>query len=168
MRCEPNISVRTPEQKARGEYGTKVEVKNLNSFRSVRAAIDYELQRQIDLIESGGQVEQVNMGWDETHQRTVLQRSKEKFRGLSLLPRTGFAAAGRGQPGSRDRATLPELPEARRDRDIEESGLRPLRPIPSSARFWWPASSRKPSPPTAVRRTSLSASPPGSRASCSA
>jgi aspartyl-tRNA(Asn)/glutamyl-tRNA(Gln) amidotransferase subunit B len=62
LRCEPNISVRTMEQKARGEYGTKVEVKNLNSFRSVRAAIDYEMRRQIAVLESGGTVEQVNMG----------------------------------------------------------------------------------------------------------
>jgi aspartyl-tRNA(Asn)/glutamyl-tRNA(Gln) amidotransferase subunit B len=54
MRCEPNISVRTLEQKERGDYGTKVEVKNLNSFRSVRAAIDYEMRRQIELIEGGG------------------------------------------------------------------------------------------------------------------
>src|SRR5690606_12436755 len=76
LRCETNISVRTLAQKERGEYGTKVEVKNLNSFRSVRAAIDYEYHRQIELIEQGGQVEQVNMGWDEVRERTVLQRSK--------------------------------------------------------------------------------------------
>ena len=97
LRCEPNISVRTPEQAARGEFGTKVEVKNLNSLRAVRNAIAYEAERQADVLESGGVIEQVNMGWDENRQRTVLQRSKESSEDLPLLPRTGSAAAG-GRP----------------------------------------------------------------------
>ena len=80
LRCEPNISVRTLEQKERGEYGTKVEVKNLNSLRAVRNAIAYELERQAAVITSGGAVEQVNMGWDEDKQRTVVQRSQGETR----------------------------------------------------------------------------------------
>ena len=86
MRCEPNISVRTPEQAARGELGTKVEVKNLNSLRAVRSAIAYEAERQAGVLESGGVIEQVNMGWDENRQRTVLQRSKESSEDYRYFP----------------------------------------------------------------------------------
>ena len=127
LRCEPNISVRTLEQKARGEYGTKVEVKNLNSFRSVRAAIDYELARQIDVIESGGRVEQVNMGWDEVHQRTVLQRSKESSHDYRYFPEPDLPPLVIDRAWVEQiRATLPELPTAKRDRYVAEWGLRPL------------------------------------------
>ena len=127
LRCEPNISVRTLEQKVRGEYGVKVEVKNLNSFRSVRAAIDYELQRQIHVIESGGQVEQVNMGWDEMHQRTVLQRSKESSHDYRYFPEPDLPPLVIDRAWVEQiRATLPELPAAKRDRYIDDWGLRPL------------------------------------------
>jgi len=127
LRCEPNISVRTLEQKARGEYGTKVEVKNLNSLRSVRAAIAFEMQRQIDLIERGGKVEQVNMGWDEDRQVTVLQRSKESSHDYRYFPEPDLPPLAVDQAwAERIRATLPELPEAKRARYIEQWGLRPV------------------------------------------
>ena len=127
LRCEPNISVRTLEQKARGEYGTKVEVKNLNSFRSVRAAIDFELARQIRVIESGGQVEQVNMGWDEERQCTVLQRSKESSHDYRYFPEPDLPPLVVDRAWVEQiRATLPELPTAKRDRYVAEWGLRPL------------------------------------------
>ena len=58
LRCEPNISVRTAAQRERGEYGTKVEVKNLNSFRSMRSAIAWELERQARVLDAGGRIEQ--------------------------------------------------------------------------------------------------------------
>lgn len=127
LRCEPNISVRTLAQKERGEYGTKVEVKNLNSFRSVRAAIDYEFHRQIQVIEQGGQVEQVNMGWDEARERTVLQRSKESSHDYRYFPEPDLPPL----VVQRDwvdaiRTTLPELPDAKLARYIEEWGLRPI------------------------------------------
>jgi aspartyl-tRNA(Asn)/glutamyl-tRNA(Gln) amidotransferase subunit B len=126
LRCEPNISVRTLEQKARGEYGTKVEVKNLNSFRSVRAAIDYELARQIRVIESGGRVEQVNMGWDEERQCTVLQRSKESSHDYRYFPEPDLPPLVVERAWVEQiRATLPELPAAKRERYIHEWGLRP-------------------------------------------
>lgn len=127
LRCEPNISVRTLEQKARGEYGTKVEVKNLNSFRSVRAAIAYEMQRQIDLIERGGVVEQVNMGWDEDRQITVLQRSKESSHDYRYFPEPDLPPLVVDRAWvERIAATLPELPDAKRTRYIEQWGLRPV------------------------------------------
>lgn len=114
LRCEPNISVRTLEQKQRGEYGTKVEVKNLNSLRAVRGSIEYEFYRQIALIESGGTVEQVNMGWDENRQCTVLQRSKESAHDYRYFPEPDLPPLAI----SRDvvdelRAQLPELPDAK-------------------------------------------------------
>jgi aspartyl-tRNA(Asn)/glutamyl-tRNA(Gln) amidotransferase subunit B len=125
LRCEPNISVRTLEQKARGEYGTKVEVKNLNSFRSVRSAIAYEMQRQIDVLERGGVVEQVNMGWDEDRQCTVLQRSKESSHDYRYFPEPDLPPLVVSRAWVDEiRATLPELPDAKRSRYIEAWGLR--------------------------------------------
>ncbi len=127
MRCEPNISVRTLEQRDRGEYGTKVEVKNLNSFRSVKSAIDYELQRQIELIERGGKVEQVNMGWDEVRQCTVLQRSKESSHDYRYFPEPDLPPLFVTREWVKEiRATLPELPEAKRARYTTAWGLRPI------------------------------------------
>jgi aspartyl-tRNA(Asn)/glutamyl-tRNA(Gln) amidotransferase subunit B len=125
LRGEPNISVRTLEQKARGEYGVKVEVKNLNSLRSLRLAIAYEQERQIRVIEEGGAIEQVNMGWDEQRLRTVVQRSKESAHDYRYFPepdlppikvsRTWIDEIG---------AQLPELPGARRERYEQTWGLR--------------------------------------------
>jgi aspartyl-tRNA(Asn)/glutamyl-tRNA(Gln) amidotransferase subunit B len=127
LRCEPNISVRTLEQKARGELGVKVEVKNLNSFRSVRAAIAYEMQRQIDVLESGGVVEQVNMGWDENAQRTVLQRSKESSHDYRYFPEPDLPPlVVNPQWIEQIRAQLPELPDAKRARYVTDWGLRPI------------------------------------------
>ena len=126
MRCEPNISVRTPEQAARGEYGAKVEVKNLNSFRAVRNAIDYEMMRQIETLESGGAVEQVNMGWDEAGQRTVLQRTKESSDDYRYFPDPDLPPLVLSRQWVEEiRAELPELPAAKRARYVAEWGLRP-------------------------------------------
>lgn len=83
MRCEANISVRPVGQ---AEFGTKVEVKNLNSFRSVERAIQYEVERQIELLESGGQVEQETRGWDDSKQRTFTQRKKETAADYRYFP----------------------------------------------------------------------------------
>ena len=125
LRCEPNISVRTQEQKARGEYGTKVEVKNLNSFRSVRSAIAYELVRQIDLLDRGDVVEQVNMGWDEERQRTILQRSKESSHDYRYFPEPDLPPLVVDPAWVAEiRSTLPELPDAKRRRYEQAWGLR--------------------------------------------
>ena len=83
MRCEANISVRPIGQEA---FGTKVEVKNLNSFRSVERAIAHEIERQIALIESGGAVEQETRGWDDANQRTFVQRKKETAADYRYFP----------------------------------------------------------------------------------
>lgn len=126
LRCEPNISVRTLEQKARGEYGTKVEVKNLNSLRAVRSAIAYEMARQIAVLESGGTIEQVNMGWDEDRQCTVLQRSKESAHDYRYFPEPDLPPIEVSQELIKDlAAALPELPAAKRKRYVAEWELRP-------------------------------------------
>lgn len=83
MRCEANISVRPENQK---EFGTKVEVKNLNSFRSVERAIEYEIDRQIKAIEAGEQVVQETRGWDEDRQKTFVQRKKETAADYRYFP----------------------------------------------------------------------------------
>ncbi len=81
MRVEANISV-----SATGELGTKVEVKNLNSFKSVEAAIAYEIERQISVIESGQKVSQETRGWDEIKGKTFTQRSKETAKDYRYFP----------------------------------------------------------------------------------
>lgn len=125
LRCEPNISVRTLAQRERGEYGTKVEVKNLNSFRSMRSAIAYERERQIRLIESGGVVEQVNMGWDEVRLVTVVQRSKESAHDYRYFPEPDLPPLQVARADvERIAAALPELPVAKRDRYEQQWGVR--------------------------------------------
>src|ERR1700676_3662231 len=75
LRCDANVSIR---KRGASEYGTKAEIKNMNSFRSVRRAIASEIQRQIDVLESGGRVIQETRGWDEAAGGTRSQRSKEE------------------------------------------------------------------------------------------
>ncbi|MGL4651397.1 MAG: Asp-tRNA(Asn)/Glu-tRNA(Gln) amidotransferase subunit GatB, partial [Caldilineaceae bacterium] len=126
LRCEPNISVRTLAQRDAGEFGTKVEVKNLNSIRSMRGAVAFEQARQIRVIEGGGAIQQVNMGWDEVRQQTVLQRSKESAHDYRYFPEPDLPPLRVSRDEvERLRATLPELPSARRDRYIAEWSLRP-------------------------------------------
>lgn len=127
LRCEPNISVRTQQQKERGEYGTKVEVKNLNSFRAVRSAIEYEFNRQVNVIEAGGIIEQVNMGWDEAAQKTVLQRSKESAHDYRYFPEPDLPPLNvTAKMIENLRAQLPELPDEKRKKYIESWQVRAM------------------------------------------
>lgn len=123
MRCEANVSVRPVGQAA---FGTKVEVKNLNSFRSVRLALEYEVARQVAALERGEQVVQVTMGWDEEAGRTVVQRVKESSDDYRYFPEPdlpplevdhAWVEALRGR--------LVELPDAKRTRYIADLGLDP-------------------------------------------
>ncbi len=121
LRCEPNVSVRQVGAK---EFGTKVEVKNLNSFRSVKAALEYEIGRQIGLLESGEQVRQVTMGWDEDRGRTFEQRTKEESDDYRYFPEPDLTPLHVPQSWvSEIRAQLPELPRARQARFVAEYGL---------------------------------------------
>jgi len=122
MRCEVNISLRPAGSAA---FGTKVEVKNLNSFRSVRQSIDYEIKRQAAILDAGGQVEQVTMGWDENAGRTVVQRSKEEANDYRYFPEPDLPVVRARRAWVDElRARLPELPDARQERLIA-AGLRP-------------------------------------------
>ncbi len=122
MRVEANISV----SKVAGEFGTKVEVKNLNSFKSVEAAIEYEISRQIELLESGGSVTQETRGWDENRGKTFSQRSKETAKDYRYfpdpdLPKIIIREHSTFSP-SRLAEKMPKLPENKR-LDYKNLGL---------------------------------------------
>jgi aspartyl-tRNA(Asn)/glutamyl-tRNA(Gln) amidotransferase subunit B len=121
MRCEANVSVRPVGQ---AQFGTKVEVKNLNSFRSVKLSLEYEVARQIALLEAGKQVEQVTMGWDEERGRTVVQRSKESAHDYRYFPEPDLPPLAVSRAWVDEiTAGLPELPEAKTARFVTEHGL---------------------------------------------
>ncbi len=121
MRCEANLSVRPKGQK---EFGTKVEIKNLNSFKAVRDAIAYEVQRQIAVLESGGTIEQVTLGWDAARGRTFVQRTKEEAHDYRYFPEPDLLPLEVSREWVEAlRATLPELPDAKIRRFGEEYGL---------------------------------------------
>jgi len=122
FRCDANVSVRPLGQE---ELGTRSEIKNLNSFRYVEKAINFEVERQIELIEDGGKVKQETRLYDSDKDETRSMRSKEEandyryFPDPDLLPVEIDAAYIEAV-----RATLPELPDAKRQRFIDEYGLR--------------------------------------------
>jgi len=123
MRCEANISLRPAGSEA---FGTKVEVKNLNSFRSVRQAVAYEIERQTEVLDSGGTVLQVTMGWDEDHHRTVFQRSKEYAEDYRYFPEPDLPPIEWSREYLDEiRSHVPELPDAKRVRYMAELGIKP-------------------------------------------
>jgi len=121
MRMEANVSLRPHGSES---LGTKVEIKNLNSFRAVRNALEYEIERQRRILATGGQVEQVTLGWLETAGRTYVQRSKESAHDYRYFPEPDLPPLVI-EPAWVDelRRTLPELPLARRDRFQRDYGL---------------------------------------------
>lgn len=124
MRVEPNISVSDTE----GKFGTKVEVKNLNSFRSVEKAIEYELSRMIALYEAGraDDIVQETRGWDEAKQSTFSQRSKENAHDYRYFPDPDLPKMTLHSAFTIDamREALPELPWAKRERLVEAYGIK--------------------------------------------
>jgi len=121
LRIEPNISVRPIGS---GEFRTRTEIKNLNSIRSLARASAYEIERQIALWESGGQVQQATMGWDEARQVTVVQRVKESADDYRYFPEPDLPVLEISPAWVEEgRANLPELPDARRDRFMGQFGL---------------------------------------------
>lgn len=91
MRVEANVSIRTAEEAKNGQFRTKVEVKNLNSFRSVQKAIEFEIDRQIDLVEKGETVVQETRGWHDAKQITFSQRIKEGSADYRYFPEPDLA-----------------------------------------------------------------------------
>jgi aspartyl-tRNA(Asn)/glutamyl-tRNA(Gln) amidotransferase subunit B len=121
LRCDANVSVRPRGQT---EFGTKVEVKNVNSFRFVRLALEYEIERQIEVIESGGHVIQESRLWNANEGRTYSMRSKEQAHDYRYFPEPDLPPLiVSAEFLAEARKKLPELPEARRARMIAEYEL---------------------------------------------
>ncbi len=121
FRCDANISLR---RRGATEYGTKVEIKNMNSFRNVQHALDYEITRQTRALETGERIVQETRLWDPDKARTVSMRSKEFAHDYRYFPEPDLPPLDVEAPWIETiRATLPELPAARRGRFMEAYGL---------------------------------------------
>ncbi|MBW3612801.1 MAG: Asp-tRNA(Asn)/Glu-tRNA(Gln) amidotransferase subunit GatB [Chloroflexi bacterium] len=121
MRIEGNVSVRPVGQAA---FGTKVEVKNLNSFRSLERALEYEVDRHVEALGRGETLVQETRGWDEEAGRTIVQRSKEEANDYRYFPEPDLPPLRPSEAWVAElRAQLPELPVQRRARYVEELGL---------------------------------------------
>ncbi|MGW8248221.1 MAG: Asp-tRNA(Asn)/Glu-tRNA(Gln) amidotransferase subunit GatB [Acidiferrobacterales bacterium] len=121
FRCDANVSVRPAGQK---EFGTRAELKNINSFRFIEKAIEYEVERQIDVIENGGEVVQETRLYDSVKDQTRSMRSKEEANDYRYFPDPDLPPLVVDEElVEQVRATLPELPEAKRHRFIEEYAL---------------------------------------------
>jgi aspartyl-tRNA(Asn)/glutamyl-tRNA(Gln) amidotransferase subunit B len=121
LRCDANVSVRPVGQE---KFGTKAEVKNVNSFKFVRTALEYEIERQVELIESGGHVMQETRLWNANEGRTYSMRSKEQAHDYRYFPEPDLPPLIVSHEFLERRAAeLPELPEARRKRMIAEYEL---------------------------------------------
>nr|MDQ3819876.1 Asp-tRNA(Asn)/Glu-tRNA(Gln) amidotransferase subunit GatB [Acidobacteriota bacterium] len=121
LRCEANVSVRRIGDE---KFGTKVELKNLNSVRYMQRAIEFEIERQIELIESGGRVRQETRLWDERNSETRAMRSKEEAHDYRYFPEPDLPPLVVSKDFIEEvRASLPELPDTRRKRFVEEYGL---------------------------------------------
>lgn len=123
LRCEVNISMAL---EGADKYGTKVEIKNLNSFRSVGQSIDYEIKRQTEVIEEGGKIIQETRGWDEAKGETFSQRKKEEAHDYRYFPEPDLLPMAPKEMFNLEeiKLELPELPEAKRLRFMKEYGLK--------------------------------------------
>ena len=123
LRCDANISVR---RRGADKFGTKAEVKNLNSFRYLQKALEYEIERQIGVLESGGKIAQETRLWNVAEGRTETMRSKEFAHDYRYFPEPDLlplrvSAAWRDEIA----AAMPELPDARRKRFVRDFGITP-------------------------------------------
>ena len=121
LRCDANVSVRPRGQK---EFGTKTEIKNVNSFRFIREALEYEIGRQIDVIESGGKITQETRLYNANEGKTYGMRSKEQAHDYRYFPEPDLLPLVVDEKWKAEIAqSLPELPEARRARMVKEYGI---------------------------------------------
>ena len=121
LRCDGNISVRPRGQK---EFGTKTEVKNVNSFRFIREALDYEIDRQIEILESGGKITQETRLYNSVEGKTYGMRSKEQAHDYRYFPEPDLLPLVVDDKWRTEiRKALPELPEARRKRMMADYGI---------------------------------------------
>jgi aspartyl-tRNA(Asn)/glutamyl-tRNA(Gln) amidotransferase subunit B len=121
LRCDANVSVRPRGQK---QFGTKTEIKNVNSFRFIREALEYEIDRQIEIVESGGTITQETRLYNSSEGKTYGMRSKEQAHDYRYFPEPDLLPLVMDQEWQAEiRSTLPELPEARRKRLIADYGI---------------------------------------------
>jgi len=120
LRADVNVSVRK-----KGEpFGTRTEMKNMNSFRSITRAIEYEAERQIEVIEQGGKIEQETLRWDEISGKTFSMREKENANDYRYFPDPDLAIINISDEMINEiKNTLPEMPESRKERYIKEFKL---------------------------------------------
>jgi len=121
LRCDANVSVRPRGQK---EFGTKAEIKNVNSFRFIREALEYEIGRQIDVLESGGKIMQETRLYNSNEGKTYSMRSKEQAHDYRYFPEPDLLPLVVDEKWKTEIArALPELPEARRARMVKDYGI---------------------------------------------
>jgi len=121
LRCDANVSVRPFGATV---FGTKTEVKNLNSFRFLQKALEYEIERQIEILEGGGTIHQETRLWDSREQRTYGMRSKEFAHDYRYFPEPDLLPVVITEEWKEEvRRSLPELPEARRQRFLRDYSL---------------------------------------------
>lgn len=121
MRVEVNISLSKDVQR-----GTKVEIKNLNSFRAVGESIDYEIERQSEILDKGEEIKQETRGWDDRKKKTVSQRSKEEAHDYRYFPEPDLPPIDLTKFNLEElKVSIPELPEQKRERFIKEYNLTP-------------------------------------------
>lgn len=121
LRCDANVSIRPFGQK---EFGTKAELKNMNSFRGVQRGLEYEVKRQIETVDSGGQIVQETRRWDEAQGKTFSMRSKEEAHDYRYFPDPDLVTLFIDEAWKQQvQATIPELPDARKGRYTSEYGL---------------------------------------------
>jgi aspartyl-tRNA(Asn)/glutamyl-tRNA(Gln) amidotransferase subunit B len=121
LRCDANVSIRPRGQE---KLGTRTELKNMNSFRNVERAISYEIERQIDLVESGGSVVQKTLLWDANKQETRQMRTKEEAHDYRYFPEPDIPPVVVTEELLKEvKENLPELPDVRLERFMSELGL---------------------------------------------
>ncbi len=121
LRCDGNISIRLIGAK---EYGTRTEIKNINSFRALQKALEYEIERQKEVLNAGGQITQETRTWDDTRGITLPLRSKEEAHDYRYFPEPDLVPIKVDNKWLDEiKASLPELPQAKKARFIEELGL---------------------------------------------
>ena len=121
LRCDANVSVRLRGEK---KFGTKTEVKNVNSFRFIREALEYEIDRQIEVIEAGGKITQETRLYNSVEGKTYGMRSKEQAHDYRYFPEPDLLPLVVDEKWQAQiRGTLPELPEARRKRMMADYGI---------------------------------------------
>jgi aspartyl-tRNA(Asn)/glutamyl-tRNA(Gln) amidotransferase subunit B len=121
LRCDANVSVRPRGQK---EFGTKTEIKNVNSFRFIREALEYEIDRQIEIVESGGKVTQETRLYNPAEGKTYGMRSKEQAHDYRYFPEPDLVPLVVDEKWQAEiRGTLPELPGPRRKRMVADYGI---------------------------------------------